>query len=96
VPRNPAKPGYYSNYGLSAAHDAALTRWMREQLQLAVWAKPTDAAHSLGQIEMTLLVALQPPLNLQGVVTPWTAKVKAARAVMTEEAKAWAAERSGA
>jgi len=26
VPRNTAKPGYYANYGLSAPHDAVLTR----------------------------------------------------------------------
>jgi GIY-YIG catalytic domain len=38
IPRNTAKPGYFSNYGLSAAHDAALTRWMRERLQLAAQA----------------------------------------------------------
>jgi len=95
IPRNTAKPSYFSNYGLSAAHDAALTRWMRKHLQLAVWPKPTDCEFTLGQIETSLLVELLPPLNLQGVVTSWTAQVKAARAVMAEEARAWAAERAG-
>jgi hypothetical protein len=89
IPRNTAKPGYFSNYGLSAAHDAALTRWMRERLELAAWPKPTACALALGQIEGALVLELQPPLNLQGVVTPWTAQVKAARSVMAEEAKAW-------
>jgi hypothetical protein len=95
VPRNTAKPGYFSNYGLSAAHDAALTRWMREHLRLAVWPKPIACEFSLGQVEAALEVELLPPLNLQGVVTPWTAQVKAARAVMAEEARAWADEREG-
>jgi hypothetical protein len=89
IPRNPAKPGYFSNYGLSGAHDAVLTRWMRERLQLAVWPKPTGCAFALGQIEGALVLELQPPLNLQGVVTPWTAQVRAARAVMADEARHW-------
>jgi hypothetical protein len=90
VPRNPAKPGYFSNYGLSSAHDAALTRWMKERLGLAVWAKPAERQVSPGEVEVALLAALEPPLNLREVVTPWTAKVKAARAVMAAEARAWA------
>lgn len=89
VPRNTAKPGYYSNFGLSPAHDAALTRWMRERVLLAVWPRPANCAFSLGEIEAALLVELQPPLNLQGVVTPWTAQVKAARAAMAAEARTW-------
>lgn len=89
IPRNTAKPGYFSNYGLSAAHDATLTRWMRERLELATWGKPGDCAFTLGQIEGVLLVELMPPLNLQGVVTPRTAKIRAARAVMAEEARTW-------
>ncbi len=95
IPRNTAKPGYFSNYGLSAAHDAALTRWMREHLRLAVWPKPVECEFTLGQVEGALLLELQPPLNLQGVVTSWMAQVKAARAVMAKEARAWAAERQG-
>lgn len=87
LPRNPAKPGYFSNYGLSAAHDGALTRWMKERLEIAVWGKPVDCAFSLGEIEGALLRELQPPLNLRDVVTPWTLQVKAARAVMAEEAR---------
>lgn len=87
VPRNTVKPGYYANYGLVDAHDAALTRWMKERLQLAVWPKPGACQVSLGVIESTLVVMLQPPLNLQCVVTPWTARVKAARALMAVEAR---------
>lgn len=95
IPRNTAKPGYFSNYGLSAAHDAALTRWMREHLRLAAWPKPIECGFTLGQVETTLVGELLPPLNLQGVVTPWTTQVKAARAVMAEEARAWATQRQG-
>ena len=95
IPRNTAKPGYFSNYGLSAAHDATLTRWMREHLRLAVWPKPISCEFTLGHVETTLVVELLPPLNLQGVVTPWTVQIKAARAAMAEEARAWAAQREG-
>jgi hypothetical protein len=62
---------------------------MRDRLELAVWPKPTDALATLGQIEAAVLAELLPPLNLQGVVTPWSPWVKAARAVMAEEARTW-------
>jgi hypothetical protein len=87
IPRNPMKPAYFSKYGLSAAHDAELTRWMKEHLKLAVWSKPADCTFTLAEIEVALLLELQPPLNVQSVVTPWTAHVKAARAVMADEAR---------
>lgn len=93
VPRNPAKPGYFANYGLIGAHDSSLTRWMKERLQLAVWPKPAACQLGLGEIEAALLIMLEPPLNLQGVVTPWTTKVKAARAVMAGEARTWSMRR---
>jgi hypothetical protein len=57
IPRNTAKPGYYSNYGLSAAHDAVLTRWMRERLMLAVWSKPDGCTYALAAIEAVLLAS---------------------------------------
>ncbi len=37
MPRNPAKPGYFANYGLAPSDDAKLTAWMREHLEVAVW-----------------------------------------------------------
>lgn len=86
IPRNPAKPHHFANYGLSAAHDAALTRWMREHLELAAWPKPSTCEFSLAEVEGALVLELEPPLNLQGVVTSWTARVKAARVVMANEA----------
>lgn len=75
--------------GLVCAHDSELTRWMKERLQLAVWSKPAECEFTLRAIKSALLTALLPPLNLRGVVTPWTTKVKAARAVMAEEARTW-------
>jgi hypothetical protein len=89
IPRNTSKPGYFSNFGLSEDHDEALTLWMEKRLLLATWAKPTDCAFALNAIEGELLGELLPPLNLKGVVTPWTVQAKAARAVMAEEARAW-------
>jgi hypothetical protein len=87
IPRNPSNPGHFSNYGLSPAHDAELTRWMTSRLELAAWPKPANCRFSLGEIEAALLTELQPPLNLQGVSTPWTTKLKAARAVLADEAR---------
>jgi hypothetical protein len=89
IPRNPDKPAYFSKYGLSASDDAILTSWMREHLRLAVWPKPSNCEFILRQVETALLVELAPPLNIQDVVTPWRAQLKAARAVMAEEARQW-------
>ena len=93
IPRNPARPAYFANFGLSVEHDAVMTRWMIERLQIAVWAKPAVREFPLDAIESALIGQFQPPLNLQGASTPWTASVKAARQVMAAEARAWAESR---
>ena len=87
MPRNPAKPGYFSNYGLSEAHDDDLSAWMKNRLRLALW--PHDAVAALDTIETQVLGQLQPPLNLDKVVTPWRDQVKAARKLLAAEAGAW-------
>jgi hypothetical protein len=92
IPRNPQRPERFANYGLSAAHDERLTTWMRNRLQIAVW--PTPALVALSQIEVAVIGQLQPPLNLTHTSTPLVAKVKAARAEMAAEARAWASRRS--
>jgi hypothetical protein len=85
-PRNPARPERFANYGLPVDHDVRLTTWMRDRLRIAIWAKTGDEA--LATTEQTVLQRWEPPLNLQAVITPWTAQVKSARAVMAAEAKA--------
>jgi hypothetical protein len=95
LPRNIAKPGYFANYGLSPENDVVLTAWMREHLTLTTWAKPADCEVGLATIERVVLARLQPPLNLQHVLTPWTAALKAARKVMAGEARVAAAGASG-
>jgi GIY-YIG catalytic domain-containing protein len=95
IPRNPAMPGYFANYGLSPEHDAALTAWMRRRLRLAIWAKPEGCDAELASIERSLLARLEPPLNLQHVTTPWTAQVKAARRAMAGEARTGAGIEGG-
>jgi hypothetical protein len=89
-PRNPARPERFANYGLSAEDDRELTAWMQKHLALAVWPKPEDCSAPLAAIEADVLVAFRPPLNLAGVATPWTARVKAARAVLAKQAQTWA------
>jgi hypothetical protein len=90
LPRNPKRPERFANYGLSREHDERLTGWMRMNLELAVWPKRDDCQFSLLQAERVLLRQLLPPLNLKDVTTPWTAQVKAARAAMARDARAWA------
>lgn len=86
IPRNPARPERFANYGLSPAHDASLTKWMRDRLLIAAWGSP--AGTQLASIEQQVLHRWLPPLNLKGVLTEWTASVRAARAVMAAEARA--------
>lgn len=88
IPRNPANPERFANYGLAPDHDVVLTRWMRRNLGIAVWPKP--AGIRLINVERRVLAHWLPPLNLKDVSTPWTAQVKAARAVMAVEAREYA------
>jgi hypothetical protein len=92
IPRNPDKPERPANYGLSAAHDKALTEWMRRRLLLAVWPKPPSCS-SLLAVEREVLSHWRPPLNLADVETDWRARVSDARKVMADDARAWARAR---
>jgi hypothetical protein len=87
VPRNLAKPGYFSNFGLSEEDDAALSSWMNDHLTVAIW--PHEEAQQLDRIETDLLRKLLPPLNLSKITTPWTASTKAARKALATQAEEW-------
>lgn len=87
VPRNPANPGYFSNYGLSSAHDEDLSAWMRRRLRLALW--PHARAEDLDAVETLVLQKLLPPLNLDKIVTPSQPRVKTARKRLADEARGW-------
>lgn len=89
IPRNPGKPGRFSNFGLSEAHDDDLSGWMKGRLTLALW--PHDEVAALDAIETQVLQQLLPPLNLDKVATPWRDQVKAARKLLAAEARAWRA-----
>lgn len=90
VPRDKAKPGKFSHYALDDEHEAELTAWMRENLTLAVWAKPPECA-DLHAIEKGVLAKLVPPLNIQDNATSqWRAIVRKARRMMADDANAWA------
>ncbi len=88
-PRNPEEPGYFAHFGLEPESEDRLTAWMSESLALAVRAKPA-ADVQLVPIERAIVRAWLPPLNLTYVITPWTARVKAARQVMADHARSWA------
>lgn len=87
MPRNPANPGHFSNFGLSVEHDDDLSAWMRSHLRLALW--PHHVVAALDTVETDVLSALLPPLNLDKIVTRWRDQVKAARKVLANDARAW-------
>ena len=88
-PRNPAKPGHFSNYSIDKDGDVRLTEWMRKHLRLALWLRPND--DELRPIESALLQHWQPPLNGQGVKTPHSGLLSVVRKSMADEARAWKA-----
>ena len=93
IPRNPAKPGYFSMFALSSEGDQTLTDWMREHLTLAVWPKPADEICILDDVETAVLDQWQPPMNLAKVRQP-SPSLKAARKHMADVARGWVAARS--
>lgn len=86
VPRNLAKPDGSANYGLDAASEDSLSRWMEQRLSLATWSKPEGVG--LDEIETDVLRRLRPPLNLNKVGEPRT-RLRAARQRMASAARAW-------
>ena len=86
-PRNPAKPGHFSNYGFEAVGDAALTEWMLDNLALVTWVSSSPVV--LDEIETAVLAALEPPLNVAKVRTSWRAQVVAARKRQSRAASTW-------
>jgi GIY-YIG catalytic domain len=85
VPRNPLNPERLSNYALEPAGDERLTQWMHVRLRMAAW--PIPIGEDLASVEVAVLKALQPPLNLKDVRTPWTDLVRQARRSMAENAR---------
>jgi hypothetical protein len=92
MPRRPPnpEPKKWTHYALEEPGDGRLTDWMCANLQLAVWVRPAGAP--LAAVESALMHVWLPPLNLTGVSTPWTAQVRAARAVLAQQAKQWACD----
>jgi hypothetical protein len=93
IPRRPSnpEPGKFTHYALEETGDEQLTEWMRSNLRIAVWPAPQGTV--LRTVEAAVIGQWLPPLNLTGVKTQWTTQVKAARAVMAEQARAWARKR---
>jgi hypothetical protein len=58
VSRNPARPGHFSNFGLSAADDADLSAWMWQRLRLTLW--PHDNIIALDRLETAVLQEFVP------------------------------------
>lgn len=85
VPRNPDKPGHFTNYGLNPDGDARLTTWMHQHLFLAVWERHTGLTQPLAEIEGEVIKTWMPPLNIQGNPRPLP-RLRQARQVMALEA----------
>ena len=86
VPRNLAKPDGSANFGLDAASEGTLSRWMEQRLTLATWSKPERA--NLDEIETAVVRQLRPPLNLDKVGEART-RLREARRRMADTARAW-------
>jgi hypothetical protein len=87
IPWNPAKPSHFSNYKLTDAGEQKLTSWMQGHLTLCFWRAPVGTL--LAPVEVGVLAELEPPLNLQGINTQWSAQASAARKrLATQAAKA--------
>jgi hypothetical protein len=87
IPRNPTKPADFDRFGLQPSEDRKLTDWMRSRLAIATWCP--DATIVLRAEERELVSTWLPPLNLQGVRTPWSSQLLAARRIMADEARRW-------
>ncbi|MFJ4027627.1 GIY-YIG nuclease family protein [Paenarthrobacter sp. NPDC089989] len=89
VPRNPDKPGHFSNYGLTPDGDARLTAWMHEHLSLAVWEMPAWLAGQLAAVEIEVIQHWAPPLNIKN--NPHSLpRLRLARELMARQASAHA------
>ena len=87
VPRNIENPGRFSNYGLAAGGDEALTAWMHARLTIAVWPAPAGMDVPLASVERAVIRQWTPPMNLSENPSP-AAGLSAARAAMAAEARA--------
>jgi hypothetical protein len=85
-PRNPLKPAHFASYGLAGNGDLLLTLWMAENLELALWQKPTTPILSLGEVETVLIRLWDPPLNIDKAPTP-RRDLKSRRAALAQEAR---------
>jgi hypothetical protein len=72
----------YRNYRFDDDGEAALSRWMREHLRVAVH-PCTDP----DEIETDLIAAACPPLNLTKWANPHAVEIKALRRLCVEEAR---------
>lgn len=86
-PRDPGRPGHFSNYAFEPAGEARLTEWMLDHLTLVTWVPSRPVA--LGDVEAAVLKTLLPPLNIAKVRTPWRAHVTAARKQQSISARRW-------
>lgn len=87
VPRNPAKPGHFSNYALGLEHDERLTAWMLANLRLGTWSPGDAGSVVLDEWETKVLDAWKPPLNLSKVKTAWSLELKRLRKLLADEAR---------
>lgn len=87
VPRNLSRPDGSANFALEADGDARLSAWMVDHVFLAVW--PAETGVVLDTVETAVLGLLRPPLNLSKMGASGSARIKAARASMAAESRAW-------
>ncbi|CAB4900314.1 unannotated protein [freshwater metagenome] len=100
-PRNLANPERFSNFALDDHSEQLLQTWMEEHLKITWWTAGEDqqaAARPLKDLERALLAhplwaASPPPLNLKdlgGTTTTTVRRIKTARKVLADQARAFA------
>lgn len=101
VPRNKENPERPTNYGLEDGGDPRLTSWMQAHLTLVCWPRPQDLDHLLeserekllGNLEEEIIKHFDSPINIHHAPTG-RSTLRAARALMATEAKAWISRNS--
>ncbi len=88
MPRNPAEPERFANYGLAGEGDLRLNAWMRSRLSLAIWEAPAAMPAPLRLVEAQVIAHFAPPMNIAGNPRKLV-RLSRARAEMASEARAF-------
>jgi hypothetical protein len=82
------EPSKWTHYALEHVGDEELTKWMRDNLRIAIWRAPLGT--QLEEVEREVVRAFNPPLNLTFARSDLATIVRQARKEMAVQARQWA------